>query len=842
MPVTGTSLLEAQMEKVKDSLLVTERHAKQLEDQLQKLQSLMAANHLAQPKDLSTRSASMVNEAGLSETPIFVKEVLPHAASLVATLLPDSGRALAATCKAGCGRPTSQVPQSASRSGSMRPCSPEAVPELPARVPTPPPPQPLPPQRTSPSASYLGGEQPTADVTPPPTSVSSTDLTNFPVGGELVNWSVQPASEREGSLTAVRDAQMKAELDRGETPALAFAAGLRVAQEGDNSGAGGSLTRMPSRLPPSLEMHFDLVDGVGEGSFAIVRRIQDKRDGQILALKVMEKHPLLIRNMAQQVHREVKVQSAMRHPNILRLFDFLEDDTHIYMLLELACGGGLIELMQQYPYQRLPENLGGWIFGQVVDGVSYLHARGCIHRDLKPDNVLLGEQYCAKVCDFGWCADLNEGNPRRTTCGTLDYMAPEVLLNEPHSLPVDLWSLGVLLYEILAGHTPFMCMMSRCSEEFMEKILKVEYPFPPWFSNESCHLIHCLLQRQAGQRMATPQMLQHPWTMKYYATTKQAGMHPRIEPPPASPLREHRSLSQDPQTTDRGTAAGLEQAGFGPGALLPGGSCHQVGQNLSAGISKSLSRHELLTGSPPRALDACPPRVQQRKQSPLCPPVPRGAAGRRSNSPPLTGPCHSGPMHLMGPVGHQGRPLTREYTKAVPSSPGVVPGRPVGSMHTTALGAPPRSPRQPGPGPCAGPNITGSRPQLSVSGGLTVSPLQRLPMVPGGPGTGVVNAGPSGISLPTMRPRGLEVGSSGAAPIAAWPGLRDQTPAALRPAGSNCLPSASGAVPQPSVSSATNPGTATVISGNGTPLPPPGQASPRVLFGRNSRDGPVTGQ
>merc|ERR1719375_2371565 len=151
---------------------------------------------------------------------------------------------------------------------------------------------------------------------------------------------------------------------------------MRHAQEAGAQGAGTSLslTRMPSRLPKSLERTFELVadyNDLGEGSFAVVRRIREKRSGRILALKVMEKHPLLIRNMVQQVHREVKLQSQMKHQHILQLFDFLEDDTHIYMLLEFAGKGGLVELMQWHPGRRLPEVTAGWVFGQVVEGVSY---------------------------------------------------------------------------------------------------------------------------------------------------------------------------------------------------------------------------------------------------------------------------------------------------------------------------------------------------------------------------------------------------------------------------------------------------------------------------------------
>lgn len=408
--------------------------------------------------------------------------------------------------------------------------------------------------------------------------------------------------------------------EQGETPAIA---GLRRAQETvqENHAESGSLTRMPAKLPPSLEQRFDLLDGsdLGEGSVAVVRRIQDKRDGQVLALKVMEKHPLLIRNMAQQVHREVKLQNTMRHPNVLRLFDFLEDDTHIYMLLELAGHGGLLGLMRRFSGGHLSEAVAGWLYAQIVEGVDYLHGQGCAHRDLKPDNILLGQSYCPKVSDFGWCVDMNEGSPRMTTCGTLDYMAPEVLLNEGHDMAVDLWSLGVMLYEMLSGHTPFMCTRSRSSEEFIEKVNKVEYPFPPWFSNEACHLVHCLLQRQPSHRIITSRVLSHQWIGKFYTTPKQAGRPPLIEPPKAS---------------EEVTAAGIEGTS-GSMVLLAASSttaqqpvAHPVAVAvpstaptvLSAPpaccrVAKSHSRSELLSSPPPRSNQGTQFSVASRRPS-----------------------------------------------------------------------------------------------------------------------------------------------------------------------------------------------------------------------------------
>mmetsp|Transcript_103310 Transcript_103310/g.236689 ORF Transcript_103310/g.236689 Transcript_103310/m.236689 type:complete len:415 (+) Transcript_103310:103-1347(+) len=282
-----------------------------------------------------------------------------------------------------------------------------------------------------------------------------------------------------------------------------------------------SLTSMPERLPEVLAGGYDLVGPgfLGEGAFALVKLLQSRSTQQLVALKIMEKYPLAIRHMLPQAERELRIQKSLAHPNIVSVLDVFDDETHLYMLLEYCDGGCLPDLVAGYPNRRLPESAAGWYFGQLLQGVGALHASQAVHRDLKPENLLLTRdeagrpQSILKIADFGWCADLVTQEYRTTVCGTLHYMAPEILLNEPHRYPVDVWCLGILLYELLAGHPPFWDM--RDQREFVRKVCSLEFGFPPWLSQDVCHLIQCCLQRFPQDRWTCDQLLAHPWVVQH---------------------------------------------------------------------------------------------------------------------------------------------------------------------------------------------------------------------------------------------------------------------------------------------------------------------------------------
>ncbi|EER10783.1 protein kinase, putative [Perkinsus marinus ATCC 50983] len=206
-------------------------------------------------------------------------------------------------------------------------------------------------------------------------------------------------------------------------------------------------------------------DPSGKGLVAH-RPSQASYTGRLYALKTLRKRDVEQGHLAAQVEREISVQSRLpAHSNILRLYSHFEDREHVYLLLEYCAKGELYHLLRTQQKRRFPVERAARYFLMAARAVAHLHSHGIMHRDIKPENLLVAADDTLKLADFGWCAEFpapvvsgytTRSHARRHTfCGTLDYLSPEMLLGRGHDHSIDLWGLGILLYELLAGRPPF---------------------------------------------------------------------------------------------------------------------------------------------------------------------------------------------------------------------------------------------------------------------------------------------------------------------------------------------------------------------------------------------------
>lgn len=206
---------------------------------------------------------------------------------------------------------------------------------------------------------------------------------------------------------------------------------------------------------------FELGHPLGKGKFGRVFVARTKApaapgapSGYIIALKALYKDEIRKEGLELQVRRELEIQMNLRHPHVLRLHGFFHDEGRIFMMLEFAGKGELYKIMSKLPDCRFDEDVAAKLTAQMTDALAYLHHKNVIHRDIKPENLLMDLKGDLKVADFGW--SVHAPTTRRTTmCGTLQYLAPEMVEKTEHDETVDLWSLGVLIYEFLYGSPPF---------------------------------------------------------------------------------------------------------------------------------------------------------------------------------------------------------------------------------------------------------------------------------------------------------------------------------------------------------------------------------------------------
>ncbi|KAL2091427.1 hypothetical protein ACEWY4_013690 [Coilia grayii] len=321
---------------------------------------------------------------------------------------------------------------------------------------------------------------------------------------------VKPAHSNDQNVdpahaTAQPPPQPKTTNHHGSVATDTSRAAERSKQEKSSQKSSGSST---SKSRWALE-NFEIGRALGKGKFGNVYLARERQSMFILALKVLFKKQLEKAGVEHQLRREVEIQSHLRHPNILRLYGYFHDATRVYLILEFAPKGELYSELQRcgtFNDQRTATYVM-----ELADALHYCHSKNVIHRDIKPENLLLGPNGELKIADFGWSVH-TPSSRRSTLCGTLDYLPPEMIEGRTHDEKVDLWSLGVLCYELLVGKPPFE---TKTHEETYRKISRVEFSFPEHVGAGARDLVCRLLKHNPLHRLPTKGVMVHPWVAEH---------------------------------------------------------------------------------------------------------------------------------------------------------------------------------------------------------------------------------------------------------------------------------------------------------------------------------------
>ncbi|POM63420.1 AUR protein kinase, partial [Phytophthora palmivora] len=250
---------------------------------------------------------------------------------------------------------------------------------------------------------------------------------------------------------------------------------------------------------------FEIGKPLGKGKFGNVYLAREKQSKYVVALKVLNKQQLVKSSMEHQLRREIEIQSHLRHKSILRLYGYFYDSKRVYLIIEYAPQGELYKKLMRAG--RFSEKQSALYIQEMARALIYMHSKHVIHRDIKPENLLVGYNGELKIADFGW--SVHAPSSRRTTlCGTLDYLPPEMIENKPHDENVDVWTLGILMYEFLTGAPPFE---TENTKETYRRIAHVDVKFPSYVSSEARDLLMKILRHDPQQRIALERVLEHPW-------------------------------------------------------------------------------------------------------------------------------------------------------------------------------------------------------------------------------------------------------------------------------------------------------------------------------------------
>jgi len=240
---------------------------------------------------------------------------------------------------------------------------------------------------------------------------------------------------------------------------------------------------------------FEILRTLGTGSFGRVHLVQSKHNQRFYAVKVLKKQQVVKMKQVEHTNDERKMLQEVKHPFLITLWGTFQDSKNLYMVMDFVEGGELFSLLRKS--QRFPNPVAKFYAAEVTLALEYLHSKEIIYRDLKPENLLLDRHGHLKITDFGFAKKVPDIT--WTLCGTPDYLAPEVVSSKGYNKSVDWWSLGILIFEMLCGFTPFWDGGSPM--KIYENILKGRVKYPPYIHPDAQDLLQRLITSDLTKRL-----------------------------------------------------------------------------------------------------------------------------------------------------------------------------------------------------------------------------------------------------------------------------------------------------------------------------------------------------
>jgi serine/threonine protein kinase len=263
------------------------------------------------------------------------------------------------------------------------------------------------------------------------------------------------------------------------------------------------------------DFEYDVEKPIGKGGFCSVYKAIYKGNKKTYALKVIDKSILKNEEEIKNIINEIKIMNELDSPNLLKLVTNFEDENNIYIILPICKNGQLYDLLHKSNKKVKNINIKKYLY-QTIKAINNLHKKGIIHRDIKPENILIDNKDNALLSDFGIATHCKEGEKRNTYCGTDEYLAPEVIRAQPYDKKIDIWAIGILIYECISplGKTPFnkidFLQRTEDNKNYIiknDKDLKIKYDkdFDPLAKN----LIEKILKMNPDDRISLDNILNH---------------------------------------------------------------------------------------------------------------------------------------------------------------------------------------------------------------------------------------------------------------------------------------------------------------------------------------------